>query len=144
MCHIDDNNNGGKVPEEIESPTGSRGNFTWLIHDCSRVLAATHVATQHHAFWFFSPIVNNRVTSVGWNESGFSMTTQLFQSVLNTCRLRVFPSNIFRQNCFSFPLNHSSIPNLKINLTFITIFWITTFRFIHCTDFSIYLRCISD
>lgn len=34
MCHIDDDNYGGKVPEEIESPTGSHSNFMRLIRDC--------------------------------------------------------------------------------------------------------------
>lgn len=34
MCHIDDDNYGIKVPEEIESPTGSHSNFMRLIRDC--------------------------------------------------------------------------------------------------------------
>lgn len=32
----------------------------------------------------FFPIVNNQVTSVGWNESGISMTTRLFNRVCGT------------------------------------------------------------
>lgn len=119
MCHIDDSNNGGKVPEEIESPTGSHSNFTRLIRDCYVRVSLLQLAlnTMHSGFF---PIVNNRVTSVGWNESGFSMTTRLFQSVRNTCRLRVFPPTFFGK-LYSFPPN---IPPFLIsleNLTIITI-----------------------